>query len=173
VSAMSHDPAAILKAILEGYTLPIAGAHGATHWARVWENGQRLAELTGADAEIVGLFALFHDCRRWNEFHDDGHGARGGDFARSLRGTLVHLTDDRFELLDEACRLHTDGLTGGDSTLLVCWDADRLDLGRVGITPRPERLCTDAARTLLKWADARAIQEYEPTALLRTWEIEL
>ena len=26
------------------------------------------------------------------------------------------------------------------------WDADRLDLGRVGIRPAPKRLCTDAAR---------------------------
>jgi uncharacterized protein len=28
----------------------------------------------------------------------------------------------------------------------TCWDADRLDLGRVGIIPRPDRLCTEEAR---------------------------
>ena len=32
-----------------------------------------------------------------------------------------------------------------DPTVLTCWDADRLDLGRVGITPRAEKLCTSAA----------------------------
>ena len=170
---MIHDPAAILRAILTSYTLPIAGAHGVIHWSRVSENGLRIAEITGADAEVVALFALFHDSRRVNEYQDEGHGERGGDFARSLRGSLVHLDDDRFELLYEACRLHTDGLTEGDPTLLACWDADRLDLGRVGITPRPERLCTDAARELLKWADARAGREYEPTELLESWGIEL
>ena len=120
------------------------------HWARVHENGVRLAGATGADAEVVALFALFHDSRRVNEYNDDGHGQRGGDFARTLRGTLVHLDDERFELLYEACYLHTDGFTEGDPTLQACWDADRLDLGRVGITPRPERLCTDAARKLLR-----------------------
>ena len=170
---MTHDSAAILREILRGYTLPIAGAHGVTHWARVYEIGQLLAEQTGADAEVVALFALFHDSRRWNEYRDDGHGERGGDFARTLRGSLVQLDDTRFELLYEACRLHTDGLIHGDPTLLTCWDADRLDLGRVGITPRPERLCTDAARKLLSWADARAIREHEPTELLTEWGVEL
>ena len=99
------------------------------------ENGLRIAEANGADREVVTLFALFHDSRRVNEDQDDGHGLRGGELARSLRGQLVHLDDDRFDLLFEACRLHTEGHTVGDRTLLACWDADRLDLGRVGITP--------------------------------------
>ena len=170
---MPHDHAAILDAILKDYALPVTGAHGVTHWARVCENDLRIAESIGAAVEIVALFALFHDSRRWNEYHDDGHGERGGDFARTLRGTLVHLDDHRFELLYEACRFHTDGLTEGNPTLQACWDADRLDLGRVGITPRPERLCTDAGRNLLKWANARATREYEPTELLMTWGLEL
>ena len=34
----------------------------------------------------------------------------------------------------------------GDATVLTCWDADRLDLGRVGIRPDPKYLCTPAAR---------------------------
>jgi uncharacterized protein len=164
-----HDPAQILRAILTGYPLPVRGAHGVVHWARVLENGLRLAAATGADAEVVTLFALFHDSRRVNEHHDPGHGLRGGELARSLRGTLVHLNDARFGLLYEACRLHTDGLTGGDPTLLACWDADRLDLGRVGITPRPERLCTDAARELLESAHERAISQYEPGTVLASW----
>ena len=79
---------------------------------------------------------------------------------------MVHLDDARFELLFEACRLHTDGHTAGDPTLLACWDADRLDLGRVGITPDPRRLCTDAARELRGWADARAVSGHEPSAVL-------
>jgi uncharacterized protein len=29
---------------------------------------------------------------------------------------------------------------------MTCWDADRLDLGRVGIRPDPARLCNEAAR---------------------------
>ena len=164
-----HDHTAIMKVILEGYTLPVRGDHGVVHWARVLENGLRVAEVTGADPEVVTLFALFHDSRRINEVRDDGHGLRGAKFASSLRGSLIHLDDTRFELLFEACRLHTDGYTDGDLTLQACWDADRLDLGRVGITPQPHRLCTDAARELIAWADWRATQGHEPEAVLRTW----
>lgn len=166
-----HDLMAITAAILEGYELPVYGDHGVTHWARVLENGLRVAEGNGADSEIVTLFALFHDSRRVNEDVDDGHGLRGGEFARSLRGRLVHLDDARFELLFEACRLHTDGLTTGDLTLLACWDADRLDLGRVGITPTPRRLCTPTARELLGWAHARAVRRHQPRAVLTAWGV--
>ena len=168
---MPHDHAAILDAILKDYALPVTGAHGVTHWARVCENDLRIAESIGADVEIVALFALFHDSRRWNEYHDDGHGERGGDFARTLRGTLVHLDDHRFELLYEACRFHTDGLTEGNPTLQACWDADRLDLGRVGIVPVPTRLCTDRARELLPWAHGRAIVDHAPAEVLASWKM--
>lgn len=164
-----HDLSAIMRAILAGYALPVRGDHGVVHWARVLENGLRIAEVTGADREVVTLFALFHDSRRVNEFHDDGHGLRGAELARSLRGKLVHLDDDRFDLLFEACQLHTDGLTQGDPTLLACWDADRLDLGRVRIMPEPRKLCTDAARGLIDWANARAVTGYEPADVLTAW----
>jgi uncharacterized protein len=134
-----HDMAAIMQEILAGYALRQRGAHGVVHWARVLENGLAVAEQNGADREVVALFALFHDARRVNESIDPEHGLRGGELARSMRGRLVHLDDVRFELLFEACRLHTDGHTEGDPTLQACWDADRLDLGRVGITPKPHR----------------------------------
>lgn len=169
MSTLLHDHSAILAAVLRDYALPVHGYHGVVHWARVLENGLRIAETSGADAEVVTLFALFHDARRVNEHHDPGHGQRGGDLAFSLRGTLVHLDDARFDLLYEACRLHTDGLLDGDPTLQACWDADRLDLGRVGIDPEPPRLCTDAARALLPWADARARQDAVPAPVLRAW----
>jgi len=161
--------AAIIHEILEDYALPVRGDHGVVHWARVLENGLRLAEATGASLEVVTLFALFHDSRRVNQGHDPGHGLRGAKFAMSLRGTLIHLDDRNFELLYEACRLHTDGLTEGDVTLQACWDADRLDLGRVGITPLPHLLCSDAARELLEWADGRASLEYEPEIVVNEW----
>ncbi len=160
-----------MRAVLGGYTLRPDGLHGVGHWARVFENGLRIAETTGADAEVVALFALFHDSRRIDDGFDHGHGQRGGELARSLRGSLVHLDDRRFELLYEACRLHEDGLIVGDVTMLTCWDADRLDLGRVGIWPDRRRLGTDAGRTLLSWAHDRAHSEFQPTELLAAWGV--
>jgi len=164
-----HNFVAITNAILDGYALPWRGTHGVLHWARVWTNGLKVAEVNGADQEIVKLFALFHDSRRVNEYTDPDHGERGGDFARELRGTLVHLDDDRFELLYEACRLHTDGLTDGDPTEQACWDADRLDLGRVGMRPSPRRLCTDAASELIDWATPRAEAGVQVKEVLELW----
>ena len=45
-----------------------------------------------------------------------------------------------------ACRTHTDGTVSSDATVGVCFDADRLDLGGVGIEPDSELMSTDAAR---------------------------
>jgi uncharacterized protein len=171
-TAPSHDEAAIIRTILESYALEPLGYHGVLHWARVLENGLRVAEVNGADREVVTLFALFHDARRLNEDRDHGHGQRGGDFARTLRGSLVHLDDAQFTLFYEACRLHTDGHTDADPTVQACWDADRLDLGRVGITPAPHRLCTDVARALLPWAHERAITHHPPMDVLKRWGLE-
>jgi uncharacterized protein len=140
------------------------------HWARVCENGLRIAEANGADVEVVRLFALFHDARRVNEHRDHGHGRRGAELARALRGRLVHLEDSRFELLAEACRLHTDGLLTADSTLGACWDADRLDLGRVGIRPRRRLLCTEVARSMRDWAHERAVGHHVARETLRAWQ---
>jgi uncharacterized protein len=165
-----HDFDLILAAILEQYQLPLDGDHSVHHWARVWTNGHAVGKKNGADLEVVSLFALFHDACRENEFHDPGHGLRGGRLAKELRGELVHLDNRRFELLYEACRLHTDGLTAGDPTLLACWDADRLDLGRVGIEPAPHRLGTDAARELIDWAHQRAIAGHAPADVLELWQ---
>jgi hypothetical protein len=52
-----------MSEILRGYALPVRGDHGAVHWARVLENGLRVADAIGADREVVALFALFHDSR--------------------------------------------------------------------------------------------------------------
>ncbi len=57
----------IIHEILEDYALPIHGDHGVSHWARVLENGLKLAEATGANVSVVSLFAVFHDSRRINE----------------------------------------------------------------------------------------------------------
>ena len=125
----------LVHAILEDYALPWHGIHGVGHWARVLENGLRLAEATGAKIEVAQLFAVFHDSQRISESSDYGHGQRGAELAAGLRGDLFELSDADFDLLHFACAHHTDGLTEGDVTIQVCWDADRLDLGRVGMIP--------------------------------------
>ena len=49
----------IVHAILEEYALPREGDHGVAHWARVLENGLRLARTTGANVEWADGRASF------------------------------------------------------------------------------------------------------------------
>jgi uncharacterized protein len=163
----------LIHSILEDYALPWEGTHGVSHWARVLENGLRLAKTTGAVVEVVQLFAVFHDSRRVNEYTDYCHGQRGAELAAKFRGQLFDLSDADFALLYQACAEHTDGLTEGDITLQTCWDADRLDLGRVGTTPNPHKLCTAAAKSakMRRWADERACVELVPGFVRDEWGI--
>jgi uncharacterized protein len=155
----SMDNPDLIRIIRDQYALDWNGVHGVGHWSRVRENGLRLAEKTGARTEVVDLFAFLHDSRRLNDDYDPDHGARAALFAASLAGSVFHLPPEDLDLLLEACRRHSDGLMVGDITVLTCWDADRLDLGRVGIKPRPNRLCTFAARdpAVMQWAYGRSI----------------
>ena len=79
---------------------------------------------------------------------NDAHGERGVAYAASLRGILFDLTDERMELLREACRWHTSGKLSEDSTIGACWDADRLDLIRIGQTPKARFMSTALGRSL-------------------------
>ena len=165
----------LVDEILRTYRLPPTGLHGVAHWARVLENGRRLAGETGAEIAVVELFAVFHDARRVNEGHDPDHGPRGAKLATKLRGSLFELEEGAFRLLCRACEGHTHELTHPDVTIQTCWDADRLDLGRVGIEPHPSRLCTEAARRpeTRKWADGRACFQFLPDFVLTAWDIDL
>jgi len=165
----------ILKVILDDYSLPLGGDHGVAHWARVLENGLKLAEQTKADVEVVTLFAVLHDSRRINEVTDPDHGPRAAEFAGRLRGHVFELNDIQFRLLQRACEGHTHERTHPDLTIQTCWDADRLDLGRVGITPHPSRLCTEIAKRpeTIKWADGRATFGVIPDCVLEDWGIDL
>lgn len=128
------------------YRLEWNGLHGAPHWSRVRDNGLRLAEETGANARIVEYFAFLHDVCRRDDGRDPEHGLRAARFARAIRADHIALDNFEFELLVAALERHTGGRNPGEVTVATCWDADRLDIGRVGSVPNPEYLCTDAAR---------------------------
>jgi uncharacterized protein len=165
----------ILREVLDDYVLPWNGDHGIAHWARVMENGLRLAEETGANLDVVRLFAVLHDSRRINEAWDPDHGPRAARFASTLRGRLFDLPDREFQLLHRACAGHTHEPTHPDLTIQTCWDADRLDLGRVGITPEPTRLCTATAKLAetIRWAHGRATFRIIPELVDHEWGINL
>jgi hypothetical protein len=53
----------LLKAIKGQYVLDWQGIHGISHWARVWENGMRLAAVTGLGqkSSVISLFFTIRD----------------------------------------------------------------------------------------------------------------
>ncbi len=55
------------------YRLYWHGKHGVIHWSRVYENGIKLADQDGVNAEVVQFFSIFHDSRRRNESWDRGY----------------------------------------------------------------------------------------------------
>ncbi len=150
----------LINMIVDQSVLSRDGHHSLDHWVRVLINGRKLAELTGANLKVVELFSVFHDARRFNEGYDPEHGLRGAQFAREMQGEWFDATDHEMEMLVYACENHSDGLTDADITVQTCWDAHRLDLGRVGTSPKAEYLCTDSARDpdMIKWAHGRAVK---------------
>lgn len=165
------DPALVHR-VLDQFALSPSGIHGATHWARVLANGTRLAALTGARVEVVQLFALFHDARRINEGSDPEHGRRGAVLARETLGTWFELGPADVDRLYDACAYHSEGRTDHpDVTVQTCWDADRLDLPRVGVSVDERYLCTLAAkqRELREWAGEQASRLLVPDFYRDEW----
>ena len=156
---LSNAPAIITPMLIDllrrKFRLDWNGIHGVAHCARVRTNGLRLACDNGANPRIVEYFAFLHDVCRRNDGRDPGHGARAARFAHHLRTRYLDLDDGEFSVLVAAIGGHTHGASHEDLTVLTCWDADRLDLGRVGIEPAPERMCTAVARNPEVIANAR------------------
>lgn len=131
------------------FRLAWRGYHGAPHWARVAGNGRVLCERLPVNRQVVYYFSLFHDISRADEGIDHGHGLRSARLLEKLGGAAwLGLEKNAFHQLFEAMAWHSESSPAGSLTQQVCWDADRLDLARVGIIPDPHRLFTDAARQL-------------------------
>lgn len=124
--------------------------HGIDHWNQVEANALLLLPHTGADETVVRLFAIFHDSRRFDDGYDPEHGPRAAEFLTECRGDLFTLDDVRFDLLYHACYFHTKERFSGDKTIDTCYDADRLDLGRVDIRPNPDKMATIFGQKLVK-----------------------
>ncbi len=153
------DAGRLVDAVLERSTGKDSSVHGESHWQRVAAAGLALLpETPEADPALVFLFALFHDSMRLNDNHDPLHGPRGAALAGELRGGAFDLDDAKMDLLAFACEEHTNGGVGSDPTVGVCWDADRLNLWRVGIRPDPRLLSTQAAMSEERIAWARELQ---------------
>lgn len=142
---MPYDRIILMEHIKNQFRIDWNGIHGQRHWARVEYHGLRVARLRNADELVAELFALLHDSCRANEHTDRRHGQRGAEFAESLNKRFFDLDNRQIDTLCYAIRHHSGGDVSADPTIQSCWDADRLDLGRVGIRPSPAFLSAEAA----------------------------
>ncbi|HEX2948258.1 MAG TPA: hypothetical protein VHV83_01585 [Armatimonadota bacterium] len=147
---MDIDWNAIQELVVSHFGLGEHSIHGPEHWERVERYAVQLATHNGGDLLVVRLFAKFHDVCRQSDGIDDEHGARGAELARQLRDTYLDVPDDLFDVFQYACRWHTGGKVTTDPTIGACWDADRLDLWRVGFTPKEQFMSTEFARELVR-----------------------
>ena len=83
-----------------------------------------------SDYDRAGLIGLIKA-----EFKLDWHG---------IHGDFYQLTPKQLSDLCNALRHHSGGEVSTNKTIQTCWDADRLDLGRVGIFPSPQFLSQEA-----------------------------
>src|SRR5262249_24487970 len=79
-----------------------------------------------------------------------------------------------FALLYYACAWHERGRVSDDPTIGACWDADRLDLPRVGTQPMPELMSTEEgkARARAVHTSRRGCRRMDPQSAKRTAQLD-
>ena len=147
-----EDPAfeKVREYALSRFRCDAGSIHGLQHWRTVAGNGDRLCPDTGADPTVVRLFAYLHDHCRLDDEGDPDHGKRAADGLRLIPTSVVKIKPSQMRLLDYAIRHHVDGDVSDDPTIGTCWDADRLDLGRVGIVTDERYMSTAQGKELAR-----------------------
>lgn len=156
---MKHIIDQALKLVKPQFRLDLRhGIHGLAHWSRVWMHGRFLCNELNLDPTVPCWFAFMHDSQRFDDGRDLHHGARACEWIDRLifDGHMKISLEDRKLLLD-AIEGHSHGGTEAHPIVQVCWDSDRLDLGRCGTMPLAQYLCTEPAK--------------RPEVIQRAWEI--
>jgi uncharacterized protein len=145
---------------LEQHAQPAAlrsRCHGPRHWRDVARVAQMLCDA-GGDRDVALAFAAIHDSQRHDDQGDPGHAERAATLVRALAASdSWPLSSEQTDRLTAAVRLHNEGNVTNDPVIGPCWDADRLTLWRVGITPSRELLSTSSARGLFDQPEITAI----------------
>jgi uncharacterized protein len=144
-----------LRGLIEAMPMANGFWHGSQHWMHEAWTGMNIADADPrVDRGLVLIFAMIHDTHRVNEGRDPSHGQRAAEFAERINDSILKLPPEKLRVLMEACIEHDRGMITEDPTVGACWDSDRLQLKRVGITPHPKYLSTAVGKTLIQEATA-------------------
>jgi len=138
-AARLQDWERLLTEARDGAVLAHEPMHGERHWRAVAWAGLRISELRPDLSRIILVaFGLLHDCRRETDDWDPDHGARAARVALRSRPLKRLAGVEGRELVAEACRLHERGpITPASAQIGACWDADRVNLVRLGFSLDP------------------------------------
>jgi len=148
--------------------------HGPAHWARVHRFALVLAaqlKLPRPQRYCVEVFAWLHDLARVDDGGGRQHAIDGAEQVRTFASQVFPaLSEDQVFIVKLAIRHHSDGLTADVAahqglfsncawptdlalnTVACCWDADRLDLLRLGREPLNQYMSTPFWRDILPLA---------------------
>lgn len=145
----------LLNIVISQFQLDINDDHGIKHWERVYHNTQLLSNYYNIKSDVFELFSLLHDSKREDEYEDLKHGKRAALFVKELvNSEIINISKEDKNRLVFACSNHTVTNTKAklfnDLIVQICFDADRLDIGRVGIIPEEKYFCTDFAKELVR-----------------------
>lgn len=147
-----------IQRLSSNFRCNLEGIHGLRHWTRVAINALMLSDHEGGADAVAVLFAFFHDLERDSEYGDPDHGSRGAiSFLQSEFSKK--LSQYEIDIVLEACKWHTHGKRSEDKEIGLLWDADRLDLRRVLVTPEDPFLSTETARDprVKIWTDREGV----------------
>jgi hypothetical protein len=100
---------------------------------------------------------------RENEDDDLEHGKRGAALLRQLASEgWISLTPTQLYYVLHACETHTTAPPTPVLPIGVCYDADRLTLWRVWITPKEEYLSTPLGKELARKKATETFHETPP-----------
>jgi uncharacterized protein len=148
--------------------------HGQRHWSHVRRLGLELGNLlnlTDEQLRCIELFALTHDLARTNDGKNTVHSDDGSYLFVDVAKEVFPLLDGEQRGLIQICiKHHSDGITAEEAylnqsfrhiawreddiinTVGCCWDADRLDLLRLGIEPNGKYMSTSVWEDVLPLA---------------------
>lgn len=157
-----NEPSIIgLDALVHKVKIDFNGVHGFAHWQAVYRTGRLLSNQV--DGTVLFLFSVFHDFFRETDYADPKHGERAVESMSLIEAHLKMvgktLTKLQMEKLAFALKYHDlepeaygqlDSPLKDDKTVQICLDADKLDLGRVGIQPDERYFLTKEAKDYLQ-----------------------
>ena len=149
--------------------------HGVAHWTRVHRYGLLLADslkLSEKEKIAIALFGFTHDLARTDDGGGNQHSIAGAKYVQYVTDTLFSdFPNSTVDIVKVAIRYHSDGMNAEEALYELpiagssnwsresvlnmigcCWDADRLDLLRLGIMPNESKMSTSYWQDVLPLA---------------------